>query len=87
MDTGQPRSHAIEMVFIVPGHAGGSAKSFMLSLQIYIFFKLCILDPVQSLVTKCPHLYLNCSRACGLMLGQLGQHWVNMFAGSVCWEC
>ena len=57
-----PRSHAIEMVFvfIVTGHAGSSARSFMLSQN---FLRLWVSDPVQSPVTKCPHLYLNCRRA------------------------
>ena len=54
--------HAIEMVFMT-GHAGSSAKSFMLSQKIF-FFKTQVSDPVQSPVTKCPHLYLNCRRAC-----------------------
>ena len=58
-----PRSHAIEMVFvfIMTGHAGSSARSFMLSQKIYL--RLWVSDPVQSPVTKCPHLYLNCRRA------------------------
>ena len=29
-----------------------------------IFLRLWVSDPVQSPVTKCPHLYLNCRRAC-----------------------
>ena len=34
-----PRSHAIEMVFvfIVTGHAGSSARSFMLSQKMFLF--------------------------------------------------
>ena len=28
------------------------------------FLRLWVSDPVQSPVTKCPHLYLNCRRAC-----------------------
>ena len=47
-------------VFIATGHAGSSARSFMLSC----FLRLWVSDPVQSPVTKCPHLYLNCRRAC-----------------------
>ena len=54
--------HAIEMVFVT-GHAGSSAKIVMLSQKIF-FFKTQVSDPVQSPVTKCPHLYLNCRRAC-----------------------
>ena len=57
------RSFAIEMVFvfIATGHAGSSARSFMLS---WFFLRLWVSDPVQSPVTKYPHLYLNCRRAC-----------------------
>ena len=57
------RSHAIEMVFVflVAGHAGSSARSFMLSQKIIL--RLWVSDPVQSPVTQCPHLYLNCRRA------------------------
>ena len=34
-------------------------------VMIYLFFsRLWISDPVQPPVTKCPHLYLNCSQAC-----------------------
>ena len=55
------RSHAIEMVFIVTEHAGSSA-----SLKFHVIiennFRTLGSDPVQSLVTKCPHLYLNCRR-------------------------
>ena len=62
-----PRSHAIEMVFVflVTGHAASSARSFMLSQKkIAYFLRLWVSDPVQSPVTKCPLLYLNCRRAC-----------------------
>ena len=39
MNTGQPRSHAIEMVFfIVTGHAGGSARKFHVIIEDNLSF-------------------------------------------------
>ena len=49
-------------VFIVTGHAASSARSFMLSQKVS-FLTLWGSDPVQSPVTKCPHLVLNCRQA------------------------
>ena len=60
-------------VFIATGHAGSSTRSFMLSWKL----RLWVSDPVQSPVTKCPHLYLNCRRA---------WEWPSVMCSSAPWE-
>ena len=53
---------------------GFSQKFHVIIENNYYFLRFGIWDSVQSPVTKCPHLYLNCSRACG----QHRRRWPNI---------